>query len=559
MKPASTFQIKTVSPFSYWSFFILSQLILVCFLLYQKTHNERQHLLTRIGKRTAEYHYVLSSQTRLARTIFDEVLNKPDILQLVKEASQSDGPGRKSNRELLYAKLAPVYERLKRDRVRQVHFHLPDGTSFLRLHHPREFGDNLFEVRPSVRLANTKKIYVDGFEEGRDFHAFRHVFPLFLDGEHVGSVELGVPFYLLRTELAELTPSDDLFIVKKKIVETKVFKENQDNYIPSGINENWLMEKEDLLQGRAAHDHSRLDYAAIKEINSRVQHKISEQLAKEKSFAVVASLGESIYVVTALSVIDTENNVAGYIVSYQRDSELSELQTSYYISYGMITLLIMSIMALYLWSTRKIIGQNNFLQTIIESLPHPFYVVDTKDYSLKIANSLVAPDKKWQGCTCYALTHKSAKPCDEKSHACPLKKVMLTKKEVTLEHLHHNFAGEERQVEVHGCPIFDERGNVVQMIEYSIDITARKLAEQERERLIADLQKALKDVKQLSGFIPICASCKNIRNDQGYWQRIEHYIKEHSDAQFSHGICPDCAKKLYPDIEIYPEKQDSPL
>lgn len=81
------------------------------------------------------------------------------------------------------------------------------------------------------------------------------------------------------------------------------------------------------------------------------------------------------------------------------------------------------------------------------------------------------------------------------------------------------------------------------------DITGRKQAEVERERLIADLQSALTRVRQLSGLLPICASCKRIRDDQGYWNQIEVYISEHSDADFSHGLCPECVAKLYPDID----------
>lgn len=78
----------------------------------------------------------------------------------------------------------------------------------------------------------------------------------------------------------------------------------------------------------------------------------------------------------------------------------------------------------------------------------------------------------------------------------------------------------------------------------------RKWAEAEKEKLIIQLQKALGEVKQLSGFLPICASCKKIRDDKGYWNQIETYIRDRSEAEFSHGICPDCFKKLYPDIEI---------
>jgi PAS domain S-box-containing protein len=79
------------------------------------------------------------------------------------------------------------------------------------------------------------------------------------------------------------------------------------------------------------------------------------------------------------------------------------------------------------------------------------------------------------------------------------------------------------------------------------DIAARKQAEAEREKLITELKQALSEIKKLSGYLPICASCKKIRNDEGYWQQIETYIKEHSEAEFTHGICPDCKKIYYPD------------
>jgi two-component system, response regulator PdtaR len=77
-------------------------------------------------------------------------------------------------------------------------------------------------------------------------------------------------------------------------------------------------------------------------------------------------------------------------------------------------------------------------------------------------------------------------------------------------------------------------------------------AAKEREKLIAQLENALQQVKKLSGLLPICASCKRIRDDQGGWQQIEDYITGHSEADFSHSICPECAHKLYPDI--YPDK-----
>jgi hypothetical protein len=80
------------------------------------------------------------------------------------------------------------------------------------------------------------------------------------------------------------------------------------------------------------------------------------------------------------------------------------------------------------------------------------------------------------------------------------------------------------------------------------EVVEREKAEHEREKVIIELREALAQVKRLSGFLPICASCKKIRDDTGYWQQVEAYIRDHSEAQFSHGLCPECAKKLYPEL-----------
>jgi PAS domain S-box-containing protein len=98
--------------------------------------------------------------------------------------------------------------------------------------------------------------------------------------------------------------------------------------------------------------------------------------------------------------------------------------------------------------------------------------------------------------------------------------------------------------------LFDAQGNVVGAIQSVRDITAAKRTEQERERLIVELQEALAEVRTLSGLLPICAQCKKIRDDRGYWNQIEVYLRDHTDANFSHGVCPDCADDLYPGLDI---------
>lgn len=90
----------------------------------------------------------------------------------------------------------------------------------------------------------------------------------------------------------------------------------------------------------------------------------------------------------------------------------------------------------------------------------------------------------------------------------------------------------------------DPRGRRL-LVGVAHDITKRKLAEQDRERLIAELRDALAKVRMLTGLLPICAACKKIRDDEGYWSQIELYLKKHANIEVSHGLCPECAERMY--------------
>lgn len=90
-------------------------------------------------------------------------------------------------------------------------------------------------------------------------------------------------------------------------------------------------------------------------------------------------------------------------------------------------------------------------------------------------------------------------------------------------------------------------------LQNSRNLDERIIAEKQREKVISELNKALSKVKKLSGLLPICSHCKKIRDDKGYWTQIESYIHEHSEAEFSHSVCEECAKKYYPDMVMYEE------
>ena len=132
----------------------------------------------------------------------------------------------------------------------------------------------------------------------------------------------------------------------------------------------------------------------------------------------------------------------------------------------------------------------DFLSTTIESLSHPFYVVDARDYSIILANSEALSQREGEQATCYALTHGRDLPCDH--IPCTLQMIRETGEAVVIERASRNKEGEEIYREVHGHPIFDDSGELVQMIEYSLDITAKKMAEAALRQANIQLEKKVK-------------------------------------------------------------------
>lgn len=109
-----------------------------------------------------------------------------------------------------------------------------------------------------------------------------------------------------------------------------------------------------------------------------------------------------------------------------------------------------------------------------------------------------------------------------------------------LQTVHHRQDGSPLNVEIRFRRLTGESARYVSVIR---DITERVRVEQEKELLIGKLQQALGEVKTLSGLLPICAACKKIRDDQGYWHQVEIFVKKHTEADFTHGLCPECAEK----------------
>ncbi len=204
-----------------------------------------------------------------------------------------------------------------------------------------------------------------------------------------------------------------------------------------------------------------------------------------------------------------------------------------------------------------LLASENYLKNIFNSsIP---ICITTTDYEIVLSNdsykNIFNPN---------AVNDKPLKCYDSRpgpacsGEGCPMRRVLSGEREVICEPTKMNADGSKQYFIVTARPFFDDHGQVAGIVESFQDITDRRNTEIERDLLLEELKSALSKVKLLSGFLPICASCKKIRDDKGYWNQIELYIRNHSEAEFSHSICPDCARKLYPDFVNPRKEKDDP-
>lgn len=165
------------------------------------------------------------------------------------------------------------------------------------------------------------------------------------------------------------------------------------------------------------------------------------------------------------------------------------------------------------------------------------------------------PHKKLLGDHTGEFCYRAYQRRDRVCARCPIAKVFNDGRIHKMERTVPTDKG-TKHLEITASPLKDSRGKVKAGIEVVRDITGRKLLEAEREELIGELREALAKIKTLKGLIPVCAWCRKVRDDKGYWDELENYIRENSEASFTHGICPGCLKETSPDIydELFEEK-----
>ncbi len=307
------------------------------FVIWQRFEEKKTFILER-NVQIFEEVYVSTrlGYQKVTKLLFDEVLNTPEVIEIFKEAADADPEVQALVRRNLYEKLRPTYERMQLINLKQLHFHLPDSSSFLRFHRPDKFGDSLQGIRYSIDLANREKRYVEGFEEGRVYNGFRYVYPLFdAYGTHLGSVETSLSFQALQRDMEAVIGEHIDFVVKRALVDAKVWQEEQNNYYPSLISGDYLHE------ALSDEDEGAIDDDAVM---LAIGPEASPRMARGERFA----LYDSGYIVTFLPV----TNVAGepgaaYLIGYNENNAIIQLRGDAIVMafFGLLTALLSAVLA----------------------------------------------------------------------------------------------------------------------------------------------------------------------------------------------------------------------
>ncbi|MCS7071663.1 MAG: ATP-binding protein, partial [Anaerolinea sp.] len=313
------------------------------------------------------FHDIINGYTRLTGLIYDRFINQPDVLDLFRRASAASEEEQAEIRQALIDLLNDDYQIWQTLNVRQLHFHLPNNVSFLRFHRPELFGDDLTDVRYTVRRVNETREPIVGFEEGRVFNGFRYVYPLFWQSEHIGSVEVSVSFTAIQQQMNQVLPGAVTFVMNADIVEATVFSSEQSNYVPSDVSDRFVYDRQ-VLNNYAD---EAMPWATVEAINAALPPDAQTRMDTGESFAVPVRIAAGTFLVTLLGVKNVQDQPVGYIIAYRPDPSLFDYQISFWVSAAAILIATIGLMV-FLWNRERtleiITRQRNELTRANEAL-----------------------------------------------------------------------------------------------------------------------------------------------------------------------------------------------
>jgi len=220
--------------------FIVLSLAIFAFFNNKKNTNIKSYLYHQTKDFVSKYNTLYRYHKEISEIIYLSLIKNKNVLKLYKDANTKDVKLQTKIRKELYTYLKDEYKQLKRFNLKQLHFHLKNNDSFLRMHKPKKFGDNLSKIRPTVAYVNKNIKEIDTFEEGRIYNGYRFVYPLKYQGNHIGSIEISFSAKVFTSAFMSNYDEYSSFLVSKNIVDEKVFSSEKSNYIKSDYKDFYL-------------------------------------------------------------------------------------------------------------------------------------------------------------------------------------------------------------------------------------------------------------------------------------------------------------------------------
>ncbi len=308
--------------------FIVISSSVIGWLYYQQYLERLQlHQYKTLEKLEMQFNSTAAHYQIIADTLFENILNKPEVTAIMAEAVTADADRQAVLREQLYTLLRPLYVNLKKQSIHQFHFHLPGVISFLRLHRPDKFGDDISPIRDTIIHVNASREKAYGFEGGRVIlDGFRNVYPLFHNEQFVGTVELSYPFLALRKEAMRTYPAHYHTIFKLDMIKKKVWEKDQENYRVSDLDPAYYYNKKTIM---ACPLSGGISDGEINRINTQIAPSLPDALSQRKSVIKPASLDERNYQVAFIPIFNFKQEHAGYYVVYLKDKEIAQMHDAF--------------------------------------------------------------------------------------------------------------------------------------------------------------------------------------------------------------------------------------
>ncbi|HPJ34844.1 MAG TPA: diguanylate cyclase [Spirochaetota bacterium] len=326
---------KLSSKNRYSALILFILLLLVSIILHINNYRQNRTEIKNayINKFNTEFQICMSTYSEMADFIFQFYIDTDAVKKTFAMGVKTKNKYLQNRyRKELLKTLTPLYKKITLYNFRQLHFHSKNNISFLRFHRPEKYGDDLTGFRDSVKHVNLKKKKMTGFEEGRIYNGYRFVFPMQYRNEHIGSVEISVSMKTLIDKFENLFGQNTRFIIKKNVVEKKVFKNELQNYIEWTIDSHYLMDKSIPVKNIT-------DSHISPEDTLKIKNDINRYSPSASPFCTRITIDGHGIILTFIPVKNITGKHVAYIYNYSSDKRLREISVSFYILLGLMLLL----------------------------------------------------------------------------------------------------------------------------------------------------------------------------------------------------------------------------